>query len=255
MSIQNVFGEKTSDERLKLEWETLAEPVAVSIQIALDSEFTERSRTFVVYKTLQTCELDVGEGNWFFRIGAWLGSETEGFIEWSGIYGPVQIASKNPPVKLAEFPTFITSIRPSYNALFLHTGLYEPYYTVVHITENDHFKSSGLKSYYKHDWGSGSIHIPNLDANRIYSFQLQMFPVNKATLPKQNDIRILTESLIVKNKRVGMPVKATSGTERAVYAADKAILQDAVGRKKRNYSSYAEYLQFQAAKARTSARQ
>jgi hypothetical protein len=255
MSIQNVFGEKTSDEKLKLEWETLAKPVAISIQIALDSEFTEGSRTFVVYKSVQACELDVGNGTWFFRIGAWIGSETDGMIDWSGIYGPVQIASKNLPAKLAEFPTFITSVRPSYNSLFLHTGLYEPYYTIVHITQNNHFKSSGLKTYYKHDWGNGSIHIPNLDSNSVHSFQLQMFSVNKAILPKQSDVRILTEPLIVKNKKVGMPIKATSGTDHAVYAADKAILQDAVGRKKKTYSSYAEYLQFQAAKARTSARQ
>lgn len=252
MSVQNVYGDKTADGRLGVEWETLGKPVATSVQIALNSEFTEETRTFVLDRAAQMCALDVGPGRWFYRVGTWFGTETEGVIEWSGIYGPVDIQSKKPRVPLAEFPTFLTSVKPALNSIVFHTGLFQPYYMVFNYTEKDHFKSSGLKSVYRHDWGEGSIRVTNLDPAATYSFQLQMFGGGMAALPTGNTIQLLTEAYIVKNKRAGMPVKATNGTESAVYAADKAILH---GRRKQNFSSYAEYLQYTAAAARTSAGQ
>lgn len=254
-SIQNIYGQKTHDERLSLEWEVLGKPIAISIQIALDSEFTQETRTFVLHNSLTSCILDIGAGNWFYRAGAWIGTDTDGIIEWSGIYGPVVIQSKKGIVPLTPFPTFLTAIKPVLNGVVFHTGLNQRYYMVIHSTRNEHFKSSGLKSFYKHDWGNGSIQVSHLDPKETYSFQLQMFTSNIATLPDVNTIQLLTESYIVTNKKAAMPIKATNGTEKAVYAADRAMLQDAASGRKQTFFSYAQYLQFQAAKARTSASQ
>jgi hypothetical protein len=256
-SIQGVFGEKTADDRLYLEWETLGldEIVAISIQIATDSEFTQETRTFVMDKTVKSCTLDVGFGKWFYRVGAWIGTEKDGIIEWSGIYGPVSIRSTKPHVNLFAFPTFLTNVKPAHNSIVFYTGLYEPYYMILHATQKDHFKASGLKSYYKYDLGNGSIQLLNMDPQYTYSFQLQMFAKKIAELPKDGNIQVLTDMYVVKNKRSAMPVRAMNNTDRAVYAADKAILQDSIGKPNRKFGSYAEYLQFQAAKARTSASQ
>lgn len=254
MSVQNLIGVCTSDGRLGLEWEAYGSPIALSIQVALDTEFTQGARTFVVPKDVKTCALDIGGGKWYYRVGAWIGTDVEGVIDWSGIYGPVSIVSPKGHVFLQPFPTVITSVNPALNSVIFHTGLYETYYMVVHVTTKGDFKASGLKSIYRKDWGSGSIHVPGLDPALVYSFQLQMISGEKGVLSK-GTIRLLTDTYSVKNKRSGMPVRAGSTIDQVNYAADKAILQDAVGRQKIKFGSYSDYWRFQAAKARTSARQ
>lgn len=255
-TIQNVFGQKTQDERLSLDWKVVGEVVAISVQIATDTEFTQETRTFVMDKSVQSCALDVGFGKWFYRVGAWIGTDKDGIIEWSGIYGPVAIRSNKPHVPLTAFPTFITNVKPAHNSIVFHTGLYQPYYMIVHSTQKDHFKASGLKSYYKYDeLANGTIQLSNMDPSTTYSFQLQMFSTGWADIPSGSNIQVLTDVYIVRNKKAAMPVKARTNTDRAVYAGDSAILQGAIGRPNQKFGSYAEYLQFVAAKARTSASQ
>jgi hypothetical protein len=254
MNVQGLMGNCTSDGRLGLQWEAYGSPIAISIQVALDTEFTQEARTFVVPKDVKTCALDIGGGKWYYRVGAWIGSDVEGVIDWSGIYGPISIVSRKGHIALQPFPTTLTSIKPTLNAIVFHTGLYENYYIVVQYTTKDDFKASSLKSIYRKDWGSGSIHVPGLDPAFTYSFQLQMICEEKGVLPK-GTIRLLTDAYSVKNKRAGMPVRASSATEHANFTADRAILQDAVGRQKIKFGSYSDYWRFQAAKARTSARQ
>jgi hypothetical protein len=253
MSVQNISGSCGPDGRLALRWEVFDKPIAISIQVALDTEFTQEARTFVVPKTATTCGLDIGAGKWFYRMGGWIGTDTDGAIDWSGIYGPVQLQSKKGYIRCAEFPTIVHAT-PANNAIVFHTGLYEPYYIVLHCTQKGDFKASGLKSYYKKDWGSASVQLSGLDAQYTYSFQFQMLSEEKAVLPT-NTIRLLTDVYSIKNKKTAMPVRATTNTEHAVYAGDKALLMDAVGRRQQKFDSYADYLRFQAAKARTSASQ
>jgi len=255
MSAQNIVGSKTMTEKINLSWETIGTPLAISVQVALDSEFTQETRTFVIDKSAKSCILDVGPGKWFYRIGSWFGTNDDGVIEWSGIYGPIYIESQKSRVPLLKFPTFLTSIKPEYNGLAFNTGLYEPYYMIIHYTEKDHFKSSGLTSLYKRDWGNGTIHVTNLNPAATYSFQLQMIGGDIATIPKTNTIRLLTEAYIVKNKRAAVPVKPGSTTQNTIFSADKAILQEVIEKNKINFSSHADYLQYKAAKARTSMQQ
>jgi hypothetical protein len=254
MSIQNLVGNCTADGRLGLAWETYGTPIAISVQVALDTEFTHVPRTFILPKDIKSCALDVGRGKWYYRLGAWVGTDVEGVIDWSGIYGPVSIMSQKEYPPLQSFPTTLTSVTPALNAIVFHTGLYETYYMIVQYTSKEDFRASGLKSIYRKDWGSGTVHVPGLDPNLTYSFQLQMLCEEKGVLPK-TAIRLLTEPCSVKNKRAGMPVRAGSTVDQVNYAADKAILQDAVGRQKLKFTSYSDYWRFQAAKARTSARQ
>lgn len=254
MSIQALVGSCTADGRLALRWEVYGKPIALSVQVALDTEFTEEARTFVLPKSATTCALDIGFGAWFYRVGAWEGTNMNGTVEWSGIYGPVAIQTQKGRTLVSEFPTIIPNVTPANNAVVFHTGLYEPYYMIIHCTQKDVFKASVMKTYYKKDWGNGSLQLSGLDPQYTYSFQLQMFPDEKAVLPT-NTIRPLSDVYSIKNKRTGMPVKASSNTDHAIYAADKAILLDAVGRQKQTFASQTDYIRFQAAKARTSASQ
>jgi hypothetical protein len=255
MSIQGLYGTSSPDSRLKLEWELVGIPIAISVQISLNSEFTVNSRIFVLPKHVRSCILDTGSGKWFYRVGAWIGGADDGVIEWSGIYGPTEIQSRLAnPAPLLPFPTSLTGTNPVYNGIVFHTGLYETYYLIIHATQKDQFNSSGMKTYYKQDWGSGSVQLSGLDPTATHSFQLQMLVPNKKDLPT-NSVVILSDVYEVRNKKTAMIVKPKTNTDHATYAADKAILQDSIGRRKQNFGSYAQYLQFQAAKARTSASQ
>jgi hypothetical protein len=257
MSIQTILGEKTPDERLSLQWKTFGSPIAISIQVALDPEFTQQTRTFVLDKSIQTCVLDIGKGQWFYRLGAWIGVETEGIIDWSGIYGPVSLLQSNKSyIPLAPFPALITAIKPAYNGFDIHTDLYKPYYMIASLTTQEDFRASHLKTYYKRDWGNACVQLTNLDPVPTYSLQLQMLSgTNKASFPTKTNIDLLTEAYIVKNKKAGTPVKASSATEQTRYAADRALLIDAAGRNRPVFKSQTEYLQYKAARARTSSAQ
>jgi hypothetical protein len=254
MSIQNVYGSQGTGGRLRLVWEALGFPIATSVQVAFDTEFTVETRTFVLPKGATQCELDVGGGNWFYRVGAWIGDDKDGIVEWSGIYGPITLQTNKALPHIEAFPLVLTDVRPAYNAIVFHTGIYEKYYMIVHVTQKDTFKASGMKTYYKFDWGAASIQISGLDPNATHSFQLQMFIGDKSSLPTTS-VKMLTGQYEVRNKKTAMVVKPATNTDHATYAADKAILQDSIGRRKQNFGSYAQYLQFQAAKARTTARQ
>ena len=254
MSIQRLIGLCARDGRLELEWESFGNPIAFSVQAALDSEFTQETRTFVIPKSTRSCTLDIGAGQWYYRVGAWIGTELEGNIDWSGIYKPIHIASAKERPVVTPFPILIPKVTPALNAVVFHTGLYEPYYMILHMTSDSIFKASSMKTYYIKDIGNSKIQMSKLDPQYTYSFQLQMLTGNKGELPT-NTVRLLTDVYSVKNKKTGATVKPASGTDHAVYARDKAILQDAVGRTKQNFSSYADYLQFKAARARTSGSQ
>ena len=254
MSIQGVYGSQGAGGRLRLVWEALGSPIAISIQIALDTEFTVETRTFVLPKDATQCELDVGGGNWFYRVGAWLGDDKDGIVEWSGIYGPLRLQNPKAAPAVELFPGGVNDVRPAYNAIVFHTGMYEPYYMVFTVTQKDRFTAGTTKTYYKFDWGAASIQISGLDPHATHSFQLQLLVGDKATLPTSS-VKMLTAAYEVRNKKTAMIIKPETNTDHATYAADRAILQDSIGRRKQNFGSYAQYLQFQAAKARTTARQ
>ncbi len=251
MSVQSLMASATTDGRLTLSWEAFGTPVAFSIQVALDSEFTQNARTFVVPKSARSCALDIGSGQWYYRVGAWLGSDREGVIEWSGIYKPVFIASPKSVATLAPFPMLIPKVSPALNAVVFHTGVYDPYYIIFHVVRGNEFKASSMKTYYSKDTGNAQVQVSGLDPQYAYSFQLQMLTGDKGALPT-NTVHPLTDVYSIQNKRAGAIVKPTNATEHASYAGDRAILQGAVGQKRQKFSSYTDYLKFKAAQARTS---
>lgn len=254
MSIQGVDGKATADGRFAISWEVIANPQAFSIQVATDSEFTVNVRTFILPAAVKQCILDVGGGRWFYRCGAWIGTQTEGMIDWSGIYGPILISSPKSICGIAPFPIIFSDSVPALSSIIFYTGNYEEYYMIVHISEKEDMKASGIHSFYFFDSCKGKITVPNLSPEKTYFFHFQMLATQKDKLFKDR-IQLLTEAYAVKEKRTAMVVKPTNGTESATYAADRAMLNDAVGRTRQQFFSYAQYLQYRAAKARTSARQ
>ena len=257
MSVQNVSVGATQDARLELSWQlTGPPPVAVSVQIAKDSEFLDTPRTFVI-SPCESVTLDTGAGRWYYRIGAWVGTEKRGIIEWSGIYGPVAIASQKGVVPTALPSIHIHHTQPALESVIFHTGVYEPYYLVIDTTFQTSLSASTAKTSYLSDWGKASVAVGDLAADQTYSFRLAAFlggARSRGALPAAGEIKQLDEGLVIRNKRAAATVRATTFTDSAVYAADRVILKEAREKQSLRFSSYADYMQYLAARTRTTER-
>lgn len=255
MSIQNITANLTPNNRLALTWEAFGTPVALSVQVAHDSEFTVYKRTFVLPKTCRQCALDLGGGTWYYRIGAWVGSLQTGEILWSAIYPPVTIPTTKPIVAVRPFDATIYQTKPSFQSIVVVSDLTEPIYIVYTTTSKQSFLSSHSRTFYAYDWGSGQIHLGHLDPALTYSIQLQMFAgAVKGELPTDTLVA-LTGFHTLHEQRCGASLKATTSEDHTTYSADKALIQDSIGRQSMKFSSQTDYLRYVAAKARTSQRQ
>jgi hypothetical protein len=59
-----------NDGKLELRWTTTCEVQALSVQVAMDADFTTHLRNFVIPSTASFITLDLGGGAWFVRIGS-----------------------------------------------------------------------------------------------------------------------------------------------------------------------------------------
>lgn len=251
MSVQSIDGYSTPDGMLELHWYLVGSCIAYSVQVGLDSECTQERADYVCPNTDTQCILDVGSGSWYVRIGAWIGTETDGIVEWSGVYGPFTVKSKKAPQPLAPFPIDLLAVKPALNSIKFHTGLNKSYYMIIHYTKAYSFRSSHLKTIYTKDWGIGCVQITNLDPHSVYSFQLQMFSTAIDKLPKHTS-QLLTESYNVIEKQAAKPIGSYSTANHTMNVADKAIVNDAIGRRTMKFASHSDYLKYKAAISRTS---
>jgi hypothetical protein len=256
MLIQAPSAAALPSGKVLFQWTALATGAgwhATSIQIASDSEFTTNCRTFVIPPTVFTCELDTGKGGWYYRIGAWLGTPQKGAVEWTGIYGPIHAESAKGIVPIAPMTVHFQSVQPALDAILFHSGVYEPYYLIFDYTFQGEVKASTAKTVYIHDWGKAEMPVENLEPARTYTFRVATFQGKRGTLPAA-EIKQLTEWTYIRNKRAAAPVRARNFTEGAVYEADKVLLREAREKKSLRFSSYADYMQHLAARARTTER-
>lgn len=251
MSVQSIVGVSTPDGKLGLQWHLVGSCIAYSVQVGLDSECTQERADYVCPNTDTQCSFDVGSGSWYVRVGAWIGTDTDGIVDWSGVYGPFTIQSNQAPQPLSRFPIVLTGVKPALNSVKFHTGLNKSYYMIIHSTKANSFRSSHLKTIYTKDWGVGCVQITHLDPHSVYSFQLQMFSTNMDTLPKHTS-QLLTESYDVIEKQAAKPIGSYSTHNHTMNVADKAIVNDAIGRRTMKFASHSDYLKYKAAISRTS---
>lgn len=257
MAVQNVVA-NTKNGVLELMWELLAEPLVLSIQIATDIEFTTTVRTFVI-PTASGATLDIGNGTWFFRVGAWMGTKTAGKIMWTTPYGPAVIASRKSAVNLKPCTLPLIHVQSIENGIRLHTGLPEKLYAILEYCKESSFPASKTTTIYAYDWGRGYFDIENLDFLHEYSVRFCSFagapgaigtPV-RHVLPTETVMQ-LEAPRAIHRKRPGRPAKPVDNTLKAVSAADDPILREAQQKPFMRFASHADYLRYTAAVARTS---
>ena len=254
MAVQ-LLGAKPFEGKLKVDWEPLTPYRAISVQVATDSEFTEQLHTFVFPPEAQSATLDVGGvGNWYARCGGWVGGEREGVIRWSGIHGPVPVLSRValvavlPPGAKLE----ILHTQSLVGGLRIHTGLTLPYYAVLEASKEERFLASETKSQYAYDLGLGHVECTGLPSEHKHSVRITLFTEDLGNLPKTSIKQLGGPWKTLWRMQSMRPPVAKNNTDKAVYAAQAAVLQDRKERPHMRFNSYAEYMEYLAAKERTS---
>lgn len=251
MRIQLLYAAPTVDSRIEFEWDCGEPAIAYSVQAARDPEFEDTLRGFVLPATVQGCTLDLGPGPWFVRVGVWLGTAQKGVIDWSGIYGPIDVASPRPVVGSGPAPLAIHHVQASLNSVVFHTGIYAAVYVITDYVEGTAggVPASRAKSVYLQDWGKGAVEVTGLLSGKQYTFRHTTFLEERGALPT-NTIKQLGDGVFVRGRKsilVGAPKTAGEG---AVMAAERVLLRDAAEKSSLRFSCYADYMQFLTAKKR-----
>ena len=248
MAAQNVLV-RVDSGALDFSWDVLGEPVAISVQIATDNEFTTNARTFVI-PPMSGVRLDVGNGVWFFRIGSWLGTTTQGKITWTPVYGPAILPVRKTAVK-AKVPTLpLIHAQGIAEGVRLHTGVHDKSYAIIEYSVNARFPGSKTSSVYMFDWGRGYFDCMGLDPLKTYSVRLSTFSKDRDKLPDESIVQLEAFSA-AHGKRPIPASKPMDNTMKAIATGDDPILREALGKPFLRFASHAEYLRFTAAKARS----
>lgn len=282
MLIQNING-SCVQEKLVLTWELFTECLALSIQIASDTEFTKNSRTFAIPSVLkdkkrvpvQGITLDTGPNMWFVRIGCWLGNEKRGVINWSGIVGPFLVISKKSIVPARMSPLRITRTQPLVNGIRLFTGYTGECYSIIEYSD-DKLLASTTKTIYSFDMRYGYIDCLDLVSDfspaqfsgirepsswvpaapmgeKTYNIRLSTFADNINLMPV-GSVKQMAEGVVVRGVKPSSAIRPHDTSDRTILKADAAILREASHKNVVRFSSQADYTAYLAAKARASHR-
>lgn len=250
--IENIDA-RTLDGRLALSWAAATVFRAIMVQVAADIEFTVRLRQFVLPPRTGSCSLDLGPGTWFYRIGGLFGQEDEGEILWGGIYPPVVIQSSKIVLPTVKGRLSLLSTQAIEGGVRLATNLKEPYLAFIDYAKGSATPASISKTIYIRDWGKGSLDCLGLSPDAEYSFRVATFVDGLDALPTDT-VKPLADGSIVSGRHTAEPVRATTNRDKAEYAAERVLLRDVSHRPVVRFSSYVDYVKFQAAQARTKER-
>ena len=257
MEPQNIIA-ACVDSRLSLQWTVLTESKAHIISVAYNNEFTKTVRSFVVppkaldekdsekVPTPAGAILEVGPGYWFYRVGNCIGNNEKGQIHWSGIYGPIHIASSKDIIPLENNPYEVIHTQSIVNGYRIFTSRTVPSIVIGEVCKTNIFPASDTKWYYTRDYGRGNIEIYGMDHINTYSVRFSIFSDGSAVFPTDS-ILSLTRSIAFHNKRSARPPLVHDSTEKATNTADKTILKDLKRMKTIRFASHEDYLRFKAA--------
>lgn len=236
---------------LQLKWNLLQpEARAISIQVATDSNFTKNLNHFIVPTSASFIGLDVGRGEWYFRLGHWSGKEHEGDVYWTATYGPaLVVCSKSsvapPPPNLRVLHSF-----PIPGGIHFNSNIDVKNFTFVEICKDSTaFEADNTNMRYYLDWGTGGFDIRGLDPLNIYALRVTKFPsgVDAAAFPT-TVLYHMPASVSIGSKRPLRVERRTDGVMLATSRAGDAVLRDAATRPTMKFSSQGDYLRFLATK-------
>jgi hypothetical protein len=248
MAMQNVLA-RIEHSGLHFTWEIMGEPVALSIQIATNIDMTQGIRTFVI-PPVSGLILDVGAGVWFFRVGAWHGTQKNGKIVWTGVYGPAVVETTKLPVSNRPPTLPIIHSKPIVHGVRIHLGTTEKLYAVLEYSKDSKFTASQTTTLYAYDWGRGNFDISDLDPEHTYNVRIATFIKERDQLPIDS-VKQLESFQALYSKKPTRAAKPVDSTARSSARAADTILREMREKPNARFNSHADYLRYMAAKTRS----
>ena len=260
MRVQNIQI-RAEGGKLAVQWQLVDSvfPRAVLVQFSQDPEFSGRSSRFVVLPAPTTSiVLDTGAGNWRVRVGALVGTEDGGVVDWSGIYGPAAVSSAKQAI--GEFPTRlrVTGQEATLHGARFFTGMHTPYYAFITVSTNPEFRVGDTQITYVREPGKGVLEVDGFVEGTTYAVQVRAMEGPIGELPKDGRIAVLAAPAEVKGLQLVKPVvralgshlrgtvdtatRQTTGTDQAVAEAHRVLLREARNKPVQRFSSYADYM-------------
>lgn len=233
---------------LVLSWRVMVECKNLSVQIAKDSEFQNTVRTFVM-PNVKSVNLDVGNGDWYIRIGAWIGTEKRGSVSWSGIYGPIPNPSMKAIIPLRKSKFGILHTQSIGGGLRLHTGYINPSYSVMEFSKDSKFPASATQTRYAYDFANGYFDCDGLQPEDTYSVRIATLQGEVDKLPTDSIIS-LGEWTTVHQKRSKPETKPHDLKDQTLRAADAVMLREAKEKQVLRFATSSDYTAYLAAKTR-----
>lgn len=281
MSIQQVRGENTPDQKLTISWTIMKEVKGISIEVARDANFSLLHRHFVIPISLLLpkeqkeeekvkeadslppeeskpkpkasfeaipCQvgLDVGNGQWFFRVGAWNGTDLRGSIDWSGMYGPIYVLSLKQAIAIKPSTFSLLHTQSLAGGIRLHTDLRKEVMYIGEYSTEDKFLPSSKKTFYVRD-NLVNSYFDVINLQPSFTYAIRCVPLSS------NETEMLTEWKGIKGMKTLTNLRPFNSGDVAVSAAEKTLLREAHERPMR-FTSQSEYAAFLAAKAKSTSK-
>ena len=282
---QNICVTATADGKLGISWISFGTPNGnlwgILVAASTDADFLAQSRYFLVPPTVSGVNLALGSTAWFVRVGAMVGTENQGKVAWSRIYGPAVIEGQRP---ICEEP--VNTLQPVHTqAIFegfrIHTGNYEVFYAFTEMSKGDDnkFSAGQTKWHYVRHAGRGYVDATGLEFPNRYAIRfryVKSLPSLKAdemetttttttttvegvtttqtvttTVAKSVPIVPLPAGKEYKQVQSARPTRYNDSVGRSVERADSQLLHEATFNKNMKFASHTDYLRYVAAQARS----
>jgi hypothetical protein len=231
-------------DKFHLRWKLYNNPHAFFIAVGQTCDLSDTSRIFVVPGHIRSCDLDLGQGQWYGRVGSMIGDMNHGTIVWSGVYGPHSIQIEKSIVSTIPSNIEISKISPIYNGIRFYTSSSSPSYSIFETWTT--YPISAKWTYYK-DVGHGYADCGGIAYPTEYSIRVR----NLREIPNDTIVQ-LAEAHMVTEQTSAKPTPVLDSTDHAVSAANNALLREASFQRNLRFASHADYVRYQSALAKVS---
>jgi hypothetical protein len=255
--------------KLALSWKVFVAAKSLLVSVATDSEFTANHRLFLIPPNTEGIHLDVGNptaiagfakagsgGLWYARVGALVGDEFQGVVDWSGIQGPNLVVSEKSVPKEPECALTLLHTQAIKEGLRLHTNCRDGIYAILEYGTDPQFPASLTKTSYALDVGNGYHDCFGMDTVNTYSVRLRTWstdprlPTGRTFAVKE--VKSLSKTMIAHGQTALKPGKPTSGGDLSATRAGTMVVNEARETGRMRFSTSADYIRYLSAKAKTS---
>ena len=249
MEIQNIHCHITQDQKIALSWLTMVKVRAIHISISNTSIFTKNTHNYLLPEQANTCVLDVGNGNWYLRIGAWVSSEISeiiGTVKWSGIVGPLEIKNSQTVLSQLTSSYSVPATNQLENGYRLLTNKSNPNYMYIEVSQNSEFPCTETKYLFMYDWGAGKFDVPNLDA--LYTYSIRYTPFQG--YPRNSMVKLPIGVILSNCKPMSTQPTDVFKTNVAYVKKkeEQIFVQEMREKPIQKFGSHSEYLRFKTAR-------